>query len=38
MIKQGKYENTVEVALTKEETPLLFKKKVDELMEQGAFI
>ncbi len=37
MIKQGKYENTVEVTLTKKGTPLLFKKKVDELMEQRAF-
>ena len=37
MIKQGKYENTVEVTLTKKGTPLLFKEKVDELMEQGAF-
>lgn len=37
MVKLGKYENTVEVTLTKEGTPLLFKEKVDELMEQGAF-
>ena len=37
MIKLGKYENTVEVTLTKNGTPLLFKEKVDELMEQGAF-
>ena len=37
MIKQGKYENTVEVILTKKGTPLLFKEKVDELMKQGAF-
>lgn len=37
MIKQGKYENTVEVTLTKKGTPLLFKEKVDELMKQGAF-
>lgn len=37
MIKQGKYENTVEVTLTKKGSPLLFKEKVDELMEQGAF-
>lgn len=37
MLKQGKYENTVEVTLTKKGSPLLFKEKVDELMEQGAF-
>lgn len=37
MIKQGKYENTVEVTLTKKGTPLLFKEKVNELMKQGAF-
>ena len=37
MIKHGKYENTVEVTLTKKGTPLLFNKKVDELMEQRAF-
>lgn len=37
MIKQGKYENTVEVTLTKKDTPLLFKRKLEELMEQNAF-
>lgn len=37
MFKQGKYENTVEVILTKRGTPILFKQKIDELMAQGAF-
>lgn len=37
MVKQGKYENTIEVVLTEKETPILFKKKLEELMEQGAF-
>ena len=37
MVKQGKYENTIEVVLTEKETPILFKKKLEELMEQNAF-
>lgn len=28
---------TIEVRLTKDKTPISFKNKVDELMEQGAF-
>lgn len=37
MVVQGIYENTIEVTLTESGTPLLFKKKLEELMEQGAF-
>ena len=37
MVKQGKYENTIEVTLTEKNTPILFKKKLEELMEQKAF-
>lgn len=37
MIKQGKYENSIEVYLSEKETPLLFKRKLEELMEQKAF-
>lgn len=37
MVKQGKYENTIEVVLTEKETPILFRKKLEELMEQKAF-
>lgn len=37
MVKQGKYENSIEVTLTEKDSPLLFKRKLEELMEQGAF-
>lgn len=37
MVKQGKYENTIEVVLTEKEAPILFRKKLEELMEQKAF-
>lgn len=37
MVKQGKYENTIEVVLTEKKTPILFRKKLEELMEQKAF-
>lgn len=37
MVKQGKYEDTIEVVLTEKETPILFRKKLEELMEQKAF-
>ena len=35
--KLGKYENTIEIRLSEEKTPLLFKKKLEELMEQKVF-
>ena len=37
MVQQGLYENTIEVTLTEKTTPLLFKRKLEELMEQKAF-
>ena len=37
MVKKGKYENTIEVVLTEKEHPILFKKKLEELIEQKTF-
>ena len=34
---QALNENVIEVTLTESGTPILFKKKLEELMEQGAF-
>ena len=36
-INQPNHEEVIEVSLSREKTPIAFKEKLDELMEEGAF-
>ena len=36
-INEPNHEEVIEVRLSREKTPIAFKEKLDELMEEGAF-